>query len=216
MKKWLFLSVWLFLVMTSRSYAVLFQEIGDAGKTLDTAILVAEGTTQINGYLEFPDAFNNLAGADLFTFWWGGGSFEAVTSGQGDFQLFLFDQYGRGLWSNDDISQLNLNARISDPDLAPGIYYLGISSYDYDPYNIFDEEIFSDGPYDAQLAPQATEDYLAYWDGAAWEGDIYYTISFSSPANVPEPATIVLLGLALGILGFLSQKIKKYKEGENV
>ncbi|AEH43951.1 protein of unknown function DUF1555 [Thermodesulfatator indicus DSM 15286] len=206
-KKWIFCFCFLFwLAGTSR--AALFQEIGDAGKTLDTAMPVAESTVQINGYLEWPDPFNDYAGADLYVFWWNGGPFGAETSSNNyfDFQLFLFDENGYGIWANDD-GGYNLNARIEDV-LAPGVYYLGISAYDYDPYNLFGEEIFPDYPYDTQLAPQAMDPWLAYWDGPVVGGDVNYTITFSSPVNVPEPASIILVGLALSILGFLGLKAK--------
>ncbi|WP_022852497.1 DVUA0089 family protein [Thermodesulfatator atlanticus] len=203
------LVVWLLLGI-GKGYAVSFTEVGDAGETLDTAHEVINATTQIFGTVE-------QNSADLFVFSWNGGALEITTVNpdpvnQPDFdtQLFLFDVNGYGVWANDDTTT-DLTSRIYDANLPAGIYYLGISSYDYDPYDIFDNEIFPDSPYDQQFAPQSNQP-LAYWDGTT--GDtISYRIDFSAPVNspnpVPEPSTVMLVGLALSFLGYLGLRTKR-------
>lgn len=149
----------------------------DAGQLLDSSQFVGIGTTQINGTL---NAASNSLGdrADLFSFHWTEGAFSAQTFGNLDTQLFLFRVntvsgdllHGSGYKANDDIvGGSSLRSKIEVSNLAEGYYYLGISSYDYDPLNSFGEELFADQPFRSiQNVKQGltnNDTYLANWGG---------------------------------------------------
>ncbi len=184
-----------FLVGLNNVYGLPFYESSDAGDSLGTAVCLVNGTTEIHGTAEF-------AGADLYVFSWSGGALE-IKAYSDDPQLFLFDENGVGVWANDD-EVSSLNARIYDPNLDSGIYFLGISSFDWDPYSV-SGLIFPNQPYDQQFGPQ-NQDPLAYWDGSAFSQDANYVITFSVPVNapVPEPSSVLLVGLSLFLFGFLA------------
>ncbi len=170
--------------------AMTFTESGDAGETLATAQAVGSGTTLINGNLA-------TGTADLFSFLWNGGDFTAQTTGPSfDTQLFIFDASGFGVVADDD-SGSGLLSALTTP-LASGLYYLGISEFDYDPISaggrIFDTSFGTSGP----TGPGGASP-LAGWDQFAIDGGGSYNIEISATAAVPTPALLPgLIGLAIG------------------
>lgn len=188
----------------SQSMASVMYEVGDAGETLGTAQAVAGGTSQIQGSVS--------GDADLFSFFWGGGSFYVNTVGSTfDSQLFLFDSTGAGVWGNDDGIAFAGPAYISDANLAAGQYYLGVSGYNYDPYSA-SGLIFDSYPYDPVYGPNNTAP-LSYWSGGSGSGS--YSINFQqitssgdpvgdpTPTGVPAPLGGGLLALGLMAMGTL-------------
>lgn len=181
--------------------ASVYVETGDAGQTLGIAQVVPGGTSTIFGNLN--------SDADLYMFNWGGGSFYANTVGGTivDSQLFLFGSDGVGILGNDDGVAYAGPAYISTTSLAQGRYYIGVSSYDYDPYSI-SGLIFQSSPYDKVYGP-SNSDPLVEWSGySLYTGS--YEINFrqitvdgtpvedpTPTTNVPEPASLTLVGLGL-------------------
>ena len=58
-----------------------------------------------------------------------------------DTQLFLFDNKGRGVVSNDDFN-CTLQSFIADPFLCAGCYFLAITAWDNDPRDPFELRLF--------------------------------------------------------------------------
>jgi len=197
MKK-LALVIALSAVGSTAAWATTHAEVGDAGQTLGTAQMLAGGTTAITGSLS--------SDADLFGFAWGGGAFYADTLGSAfDTQLFLFNSAGAGVWANDD-GLSGLRSYISDAALAVGTYYLGISSFNNDPVSA-SGVMFTSYPYGPQYAPLYPGETLSSWTGGYSGGS--YIINFRSASgevvqtgDVPEPASLALIGLGLAGLAF--------------
>ena len=187
------------ILFAGQAIAVPIAEVGDAGETLATAQTVGAGTTSINGGI--------AGGADLFQFGWGGGAFSADTLGSGtDTQLFLFDAFGVGVWANDD--HFGLLSEITDAALSAGTYYIGISSFDYDPRDAGNNLMFPSFPFGSQFGP-IDGDALDHWSGPSFTA-FEYSINFNSETtSVPEPGTLLLLGAGLLGLGLRRRRIAR-------
>lgn len=113
---------WLAIDAGQKAQALTFTESGDAGQTLGTAQAVGDNVNVIRG------SINPNSDADLFSFFWGGGNFNARTSSSFDPILSLFNSAGTLLTQNDD-SFGTLQSFISQTGLTQGQYLLGIASF---------------------------------------------------------------------------------------
>lgn len=115
--------------------SVSVSEAGDAGQTLFDAQVIPGGSGTLDS---ITGTVANNNDVDLFQISLaGGGTFSATTVGGATFdtQLFLFDDDGLLVRQNDDSSG-TLQSTISDSPfapLAPGTYFLAISSFNNDP-----------------------------------------------------------------------------------
>ncbi|MFE1745160.1 DVUA0089 family protein [Coleofasciculus sp. H7-2] len=162
----------LLLGIGGTAQAATFTESGDAGQTLNTAQNVGGGIDVIQGTI------SPRNDADLFSFSWGGGLFNATTVGGANFDtiLQLFDFSGTLLAQNDD-SQLTLGSTLNE-FLDAGNYFLGISSF---------ANFATSGP--------------IYGSVGVGSSSGSYSISLNQPtSSVPEPGSVLGL-LALGGLG---------------
>jgi hypothetical protein len=196
--------------------AGLFTEVGDAGQSLASAFVLPSGIDMIKGSLNYD--------ADMFRFYWPGGSFYANTvdysapfSAQQDCELFLFDSVGYGIVANNDAwDGLNIpagSAYIYKPGLAAGNYYLGVTIHNLEPVDdSLYYTIFPTFPYVSEpKSPDPTSGPLAAWGN----DDLYswatgnYVVNFAEAdlitgaegdehptGTVPEPNTLALLSVA--------------------
>ncbi|MEH2289726.1 MAG: DVUA0089 family protein [Nostoc sp.] len=162
--------------------ATTFTEVGDAGQTLNTAQNLPGSTNVIQGTISSSDD------ADLFSFSWGGGQFNATTVGGTPFTfdtlLQLFDSSGTLIAENDDYQltpQSTLNRFVDS-----GEYLLGISSF---------ANFAESGPTYGSIGPGFSPDS--------------YSISLNQEtASVPEPASLIGI-LGLGAFGITSVRKRK-------
>jgi hypothetical protein len=146
--------------------------------------------TQIYG------AIGSTTDADLFRITMcNPGSFSATTVGPpdtnppwlADTQLFLFDAAGTGIvMDDDDPAGTSLRSRLTAAytgTLPAGIYYLGISGWDRDPYNndTIPAQIWADTPYRMERGPDAigvTNHVLDHWaDQSTFAGNYIITLT---------------------------------------
>lgn len=160
--------------------AVTFTESNDAGRTLGTAQNIGSQVNVIRGSI----SSNN--DADLFSFSWGGGLFNATTIGGASFDtiLQLFNSTGDLLAQNDDDSQFTFQSTLN-LELNPGNYLLGISSF---------PNFASSGP--------------IYKGPGSATGN--YTIRLNR-TSVPEPTAIMGL-LFLGAFGATCKRKRKQEK----
>lgn len=146
-----------------QALAVTFTEVGDAPSLPPGQTPTGFGAlTAISGSVGGTDE------EDLYRICVTGGGFSATTTGSalGDPQLFLFDDDGtgvaRGKVANDDNgtglqstlptapASLDNGGTLSYP---PGVYYLGISSFDHDPRDSGGNLIFPSFPFQGVYGP---------------------------------------------------------------
>ena len=129
-----------------------------------------------------------------------------------DTQLTLFDSSGIGIYSNDDFDTDNLQSTL--PALnpltptTPGLYYLAVSDWDYDPLSdggyIFPHPIsvhYSNTAVDGPTGPGGGSPVTG-WGGISTSGGGSYTIALTGAtaiANLPEGAN--LSGILMLLLG---------------
>jgi hypothetical protein len=191
------------VVIVSTNVLGAWTEVGDAGDLPNTAQVVS-GTgplLSIIGTLSNSDvdmyqiSISNPSGFSAY-----------ATTGY-DTQLFLFDQFGMGVYGNDD-SIYGLDAflpanNVYSPTI-PGIYYLTISEFNQDPYSI-SGSIFSGYP-DAIPTGPGIGNPVSYWSGGAAGvgGDYTITLTDTNLINIiPSPGAIILGSIGLCILGWL-------------
>ncbi|MBD1914371.1 MULTISPECIES: DUF4394 domain-containing protein [Cyanophyceae] len=194
---------------------ITFAETDDAGEQIDGAVSIISDLAQPLAFIT-----GTVSGdADLFQIFISGEQpFSATTldaetllglpidnalgiptSLLEDPQLFLFDAAGNGIYGNDDLfgsAQATLPSRSGL--LTPGIYYLAISGFDYDPIST-GGEIFADESFDGVLLPTgsgAGSPLVGFAGEDAPSGN--YTIALTGAQTVtptPPPAAFDLLGL---------------------
>ena len=122
-------------------------ESGDAPQSLANAQVIPGGSEMLD---VITGNISNNNDVDLFQIALAGeGNFSASTVGGADFdtQLFLFDEEGFVVLRNDDVEDDVFQSTISDTSdpLAPGTYFLGISSFNNDPFGSPLEGFTGDG-----------------------------------------------------------------------
>jgi filamentous hemagglutinin family protein len=174
-----------------------FTEVSDADQFLNTAQPInnatnGTGINTINGNLD------NNNDVDLYQLYLTEGvPFRASTvKGPGtDTQLFLFDNRGLGLTSNDDSANTSQSTvPLNEPFIpaASGIYYLGISPYNIDPRSPQGSIFGSSGDPDGLGAGLP----LSGWNGRNFSGYGPYTITLT-----PQPYFQVQPGRTLALVG---------------
>jgi hypothetical protein len=144
--------------------------------------------------------------------------FSATTVGTGgtlvDTQLFLFNANGFGVEANDDSvgprSTLPASALPPAPQ-APGIYYLAISDFDQDPVSP-GGEIFPDIPFagvHGPTGPGGGQALTGFNLAILAQGTYTINLTGATFCEVPEPTTVVLLGIGLAGLFIASRHRKK-------
>ncbi|HIK15546.1 MAG TPA: DVUA0089 family protein [Leptolyngbyaceae cyanobacterium M33_DOE_097] len=140
--------------MTTSADALTFTETSDVGQSLTNAVDTSSiGVVGNNPIENLTTIRGTLVGtADLFKIVVTTGFFTASTRYEDvgidetviDTQLFLFDANGKGIVANDDFDFLTTRRSRIKAQLAAGTYYLGITKFNYDPRDRFDNSIFSD------------------------------------------------------------------------
>jgi hypothetical protein len=191
---------------------IIAEEPPDAGGRISTANLIigppGENITQIRGRIG--------SGSDLWGFYIAVPSLfsaRALNCAACDLenpQLFLLDANGYGVYANDDRSGTNLlpllpAGHASGPQV-PGLYYLGISSYDRDARSV-DGRIFPNSPPTAVHGPTGPGggQPLSGYTGGAGESSGRYRIALTGASAVPEPGTVLTVSAALA-LGWIRRR----------
>jgi hypothetical protein len=190
--------------------AATFAEGADAGQTLGAAKIVntsAFGTSldTITGNIVV-----GAGRADLFQIYLTGGTFSANTNltigNLTDTQLFLFSASGLGVFWDDD-SGTGLLSQFSISNVTAGIYYLGITGYNYDPISA-GGQIFS-GTSGGPTGPGGASPLTgwAFTTGTTSDSGAY-TISLTGATFVPEPSGVsgLLAFAGWGAAAFLKRR----------
>ena len=187
-----------------------YLEVGDSGTTLGTSQNVGPGIDQILGSLTGADV-------DMYKLFLSPGLFTAETHAipccgpATDTQLYLFDSTGVGIVANDD--RFNSQGSFISTVLAGGTYYLGVSTFNLDPYssmgNIFPDAFTCCNNGIVGPTGPGGSNPLSFWangpTGSGTGQGGQYTVTLNK-ATVPEPSSALFLGLGLTTLVFLRRK----------
>ena len=192
--------------------AVSFTQTKEAGETLTSAQVIPSGPLSLES---ISGTISQTNPANLFKiFLTGGKTFSATTKinpgSLADPQLFLFDSSGKGIYANDDESINTQQATLPKGEFSPsdaGIYYLGISGFDYNPVGTNGSKIFPDFPdVDFKTVVKSSGDgfQLEEFDGLILDGGSYNItltgVQTAGTKAVPEASS----GLGLLAFGVLS------------
>jgi hypothetical protein len=177
-------------------------EIGDAGDLPGTAQVIAgDGPLlSITGTMNDPDVdmyqicISDPAGFSAYATGW-------------DPQLFLFEQSGLGVYGDDD-SGSGLDALLPAGDIysptTPGTYYLAISEFNLDPFNV-GGAIFSGYPAATPTGP-GSGNPVSYWSGDTWGVGGDYVIELTGASYIPAPGAILLGSIGVGLVSWLRRR----------
>ncbi|WP_394778466.1 PEP-CTERM sorting domain-containing protein [Undibacterium sp.] len=197
------------LALTATStQAAAITESGDAGQLPGSAQITA-GTGSIDtirgSLLTTPS--NDYA--DMFRIYLFAGSTFSATTTASDFNfnnfdtsLFLFDSAGNGLVANDDDPNVGPTSTLHDFSvITSGYYYLAIAGAGYTPVSA-GGSIFGDLTQMDQVGPGGPggSQALSGWQSITGEGDAYEIVLQGAFADVPEPGSLMLLGLGAAAL----------------
>ena len=181
------------LSFSQQAMALTWIEVGDAGQLPGTAeITTGEGLLEfITGILENPTDVDMYA-----IFITGNEPFSATTVGwttDVNTQLTLFDSSGYGIYSNDDDATDGVQSTLPDRYLEPGLYYLAISDWDWDP--VSDEGFIFPSHYPFLHLRTEVEgptgaggvSPIAGWDGLSTSGGGSYTIALTGTTTPTVP-----------------------------
>jgi hypothetical protein len=208
----LLVSVMTIITFFQLAEAFTWTEVEEAGNLPGTAQRINQN--EANEALEFiTGSLSSPIDVDMYAiFITGGGNFSATTVGwtvDVDTQLTLYDSSGIGIYSNDDFDTDNLQSTLPafNPltPITPGLYYLAISDWDYDPLSdggyIFPHPAggLSDTAIDGPTGPGGGLPVTG-WDGISTIGGGTYTIALTGAtavAHLPKqtnlPSILLLL-----------------------
>lgn len=197
--KKLLIATTLCLFSANSAMAFTYGESSDTGELIPTATVIDlsnvtsspsdPSLTSITGNITSNDA-------DLFgIFLTAGQLFSATTVVTTappvayDSQLFLFDAQGFGIVANDNLLNVTTLSSITFTATTTGIYYLGISGFNYDPRDTAGNFIFADTR-TGQIAPNAGVAALGSWanNTGSTSTAFSYNIAMIGALPVPEPA----------------------------
>jgi hypothetical protein len=196
------------LAVGGSAFAQSWAEVGEAGNLPGTAnVTMGVGdlmTITGNHGADDVDMFAiSITNAGLFF-----ASTEGVTTF--DTQLFLFDSTGRGVTHNDDTpGGVTLQSTITGVFVpGPGLYYLAIAQYNADPSSV-SGLIWNNTPFDVERAPDGpgAADPVTSWSaGGTTVSPYQIDLRGAGYAAVPEPGTMVAIGLGLAGLALARRR----------
>ncbi|WP_343630641.1 PEP-CTERM sorting domain-containing protein [Roseateles sp.] len=211
-KTWLPAAMLAFGAATSAHADAVFNEGGkDAGQLVTTATPVSGAGTidAIRGTLG-----GGIDSADLFAIYLTAGTAFTATTTLSNFTynafdtvLYLFDAAGKGLFANDDDGDFG-GPQSTIANYIPtvsGLYYLAIAGAGYTPTSggaaIF-PSLWGQG---GNVAP-INSGALTGWSSSSQEFGDYEIVLTGAAAAVPEPASLLLAGAALGAAGLIRRR----------
>jgi hypothetical protein len=163
-------------------------EDGDAGDLPATAQdLTGAGVDAINGTVA------DGSDVDMYRVCVDGASFSVSSVGgtSVDTQLFLFDSSGRGVYANDDLTDLVVQSLLPAGHAltprAPGEYFLAVGAYNLDPLGA-DEPIFDPGIGVVGPTGPGGGEPVSGWGGRSG-GSGPYTLTLTGAQCAPPPDT---------------------------